>query len=253
MRLDLQKASMWKRISAFLFDAILLSVIAVLMGLAISEAVRYDSYAETVDKAYQKYGEQYGVDLNMSTAEYEALDEEGMKNLTAAYEALNNDHESRHALGMMMELSILIASFGILFGFLILEFIVPLFLKNGQTLGKKIFGICVMHTSFVKISPPMLFARTVLGKFAVETMISVYIIIMMLFGTIGIVGPGIILILLAVQLILMISTNTNSMIHDLIAKTVVVEIGSQMIFESNEELLAFKEKQHEEKARAEKY
>ena len=36
MILDLQKASMWKRISAFLFDGILLSIVAVLFALVLS-------------------------------------------------------------------------------------------------------------------------------------------------------------------------------------------------------------------------
>lgn len=244
---------MWKRISAFLFDVILLSVVAALMALLISEAVGYDRYSEIVDQAYQKYGEEFGIDLGMTTAEFEALDEAGHEKLMAAYDALNSDTQATHAYGMMMELSILIASFGILLSFLILEFFVPLILKNGQTLGKKIFGIGVMHTSFVKISAPMLFARTVLGKFAVETMILVYIILMILFGSIGIIGPAIVLILLTMQVILLAATKTNSLIHDLIAKTVVVDIGSQMIFESNRDLIAFKEKQQAEKAMAAEY
>ena len=74
---DLQKASMFKRISAYLFDVILLSIVAVLCMLALSAVLGYDGYSETVDAAYDKYGEMYGVDLRISTSEYEKLDEEG--------------------------------------------------------------------------------------------------------------------------------------------------------------------------------
>lgn len=253
MQLDLQRASMWKRISAFLFDAILLSVISVLMALVLSHLLNYNQYAETVDGAYAEYGAAFGTNLRMSAAEYEALDEAGKESMKAAYEAMNKDGRATHAFGMMVELSVLIASFGLFFGFLILEFLVPLFFKNGQTLGKKIFGIGVMHTTFVKISPPMLFARTILGKFAVETMIAVYILIMIFFQSIGIIGPAILLILLVLQVILLIATDTRSLIHDLLAKSVVVDIGSQMIFETNEELIAFKQKQHAQKVSREAY
>ena len=54
---DLQKASMFKRISAYLFDVILLSIVAVLCMLALSAVLGYDGYSETVDAAYDKYGE----------------------------------------------------------------------------------------------------------------------------------------------------------------------------------------------------
>lgn len=250
---DLQKASMWKRISAFLFDGILLGIIAVLFALMLSGLTGYNGYAAQVNDAYARYGEQYQVDMQITSAAYEALDEAGRQNLQAAYDALNADEGARHALSMMMELSLLIVSFGLLLGFVVMEFIIPLLFKNGQTLGKKIFGIAVMHTSGVKISGPMLFARTILGKYAVETMVPVYILLMMLFGQIGIVGPAILILLMILQAALMIGTHTNSMIHDLLAKTVTVDMGSQMIFESQEALIAYKEKIHAEKAAKEAY
>ena len=54
---DLQRASTWKRISAFLFDAILLSVVAVLFAWAMSGLLGYDDYTASLDSAYAYYGE----------------------------------------------------------------------------------------------------------------------------------------------------------------------------------------------------
>lgn len=250
---DLQKASMWKRISAYLFDMILLGIVAVLCMLGLSALVGYDGYSETVNTAYDTYSEKYDVDLRISTEEYEKLDEETRARTDEALNALNNDAQSRKALNMMMQLSILIASFGLLFGFVLLEFIVPMLFKNGQTLGKKIFGIAVMHTSFIKMSGPMLFARTILGKFAIETMVPVYIVVMMFFGAIGVVGPAILILLCVLQAAVMIFTNTNSAIHDLLSKTVTVDFASQKIFENEKELIAWKEKMHAEKVQKQAY
>ena len=73
MMYDLQKASMWKRISAFLFDAILLGIAAVLFAWCLSTALGYDRYNEALDAAYARYGEMYGVNLNLSLTEYDAL------------------------------------------------------------------------------------------------------------------------------------------------------------------------------------
>lgn len=240
---------MWKRISAYLFDIILLGIVAVLCMLGLSAALNYDGYSETVNQAYAVYEEKYDVDLRISTAEYEQLEEDKRLRTDEALMALNGDSESRKALNMMMQLSLLIASFGILFGFVVLEFIVPLIFKNGQTLGKKIFGVAVMHTSFIKLSGPMLFARTILGKFAIETMVPVYIILMMFFGAIGIVGPAILILLAVLQIAVLLFTSTNSAIHDILSKTVTVDLASQKIFENENELIEWKTQMHAEKVR----
>lgn len=245
---DLQKASMWKRISALLFDAILLGIVAVLFALAISGMLGYNAYSETVNNAYARYSDMYGMDMKMSATEYEALPQEQKDIMLQAFEALNADAEATHALGMMMEMSMLIASFGLLLAFILMEFVIPLLLKNGQTLGKKIFGIAVMHTSGVKLSGPMLFARSILGKYAVETMVPVYIILMLLFGAMNGIGVIVLLLLAVLQAVVLIATHTNSCIHDLLAKTVTVDLQSQMIFDSKEALIAYKEKVHAEKA-----
>ena len=250
---DLQKASMWKRISAFLFDGIMMSIVAVLFALILSALLGYNGHMETINTAYERYGQEYEIDLQMSAAEYNALDEAGKERLNEAFEALNADEGARHSLAMVTQLTLLITSLGLLLGFFVMEFAIPMLFKNGQTLGKKIFGIAVMHTSGVKLNGPMLFARTILGKYAVETMVPVYIILMMFFGQIGIVGPAILILMLILQAGVMIGTHTNSMIHDLLAKTVTVDFASQMIFDSPEALLAYKEKLHAEKVSKETY
>ena len=130
---------------------------------------------------------------------------------------------------------------------------VPIKLGNGQTLGKKIFGIAVMRTDSVKVTAPLLFIRTILGKFTIETMIPVLICIMIFFNMIGIVGMLILGLILLVQIILMITTHTNSCIHDVLAKTVAVDMQSQLIFENEEELMNYKNKIHAEKVARQTY
>ena len=69
-------------------------------------------------------------------------------------------------------------------------------------------------------------------------------VLMILFGLLGIVGWIALLLLLLLQIFVMVKTPTNSSIHDLLADTVVVDYASQQIFETQEELIAFKEEQH---------
>jgi len=250
---DLQKASMWKRISAFLFDVILLGIVAVMFAWSLSAALGYDRQSQALDAAYDRYAEEYGVNFSMSLAEYEAMTEEEAANLQAAYDALSADEEAVYAYGMMIQLTLLITSLCLLLAHLTMEFAIPLALGNGQTLGKKIFGLGVMRTDGVKVGGVVMFIRAILGKYTIETMIPVLILLMLYFGTIGLTGTIVLLLILVLQAGVMIGTKTNSLIHDLLATTVCVDIGSQMIFKSTEDMIAYKEKLHAEKAAKQPY
>ena len=149
---------------------------------------------------------------------------------------------------MLINLTMIIIIFSVLISYILLEFVLPLFLKNGQTIGKKTFGIGVMREDGVKISPFVLFARTVLGKYTIEFMFPLLIIIMIYFGFLGIVGIIVLLGMLLLQLILLIATYERTPIHDKLARTVAVDISSQRIFDSAEELMEYKQRLHAEAA-----
>jgi len=57
MAVDIQKASIWKRTAAWMFDGILVSVLAVGIGFLLSMLLGYDNYSETLDLAYAEYEE----------------------------------------------------------------------------------------------------------------------------------------------------------------------------------------------------
>ena len=85
---DLQRASMWKRISAWLFDFILLGIAAVLCAWCLSSALGLDGYQNTLDQAYAHYSEAFGVNLNLTLTEYDALAPEELNRLNEAYAAM---------------------------------------------------------------------------------------------------------------------------------------------------------------------
>ena len=253
MIFDLQKASMWKRISAFLFDVILLGIAAVGVAFILSTILRFDSYNDALQAAYDGYEAAYDVVFEITEEEYLRMTEADHERYNTAYAALIADQEAMYNYNMVMNLTLVITTLSILAAYLILEFFIPIRLGNGQTLGKKIFGIGVMRVDGVKVVPPLLFIRTILGKFTIETMIPVLIIIMIFFNSIGIVGILILGLILLLQVILMIVTHTNSCIHDVLAKTVTVDIASQMIFEREEEMIEYKKKVHAEKVARQTY
>ena len=245
---DLQRASMWKRISAWLLDAILLCIIATLMAFVLAAVTNYDSYSEQLDARYTYFEEQYGVSRNLTQEQVNAMSDEERANLAAADEAIKADEEALYAYNMMLQLIIIMTSFGILLGYVVLEFAVPMVLGNGQTIGKKVFSLGVMQQNGVRVNGVCMFIRTVLGKYAIETMIPVMMVLMLFFGTIGTVGWIIVGAIGIVQVALLITTRERCMIHDKLANTVTVDLPSQMIFKTQEDLIAYKEKVAAEKA-----
>lgn len=250
---DLQKASMWKRASAFLLDAILLIVLATGFFFLISAVTGYDHHLAVVNEAYERIGAQFGVTPELQIKPAGEMTQEELDIMNAANAAIAADTQAVHSYNMVANLSVLIVSFGLLGSFLVLEFFVPLLLKNGQTVGKKIFGLAVMHVEGVRLGHVPLFIRTVLGKFAVETMPFAMSALFVLGGMGSPVFLLIAAVLIVVQIIVLVISHENALLHDKMAYTVTVDLASQMIFDTREQLLEYKKKVHAEKAASSVY
>lgn len=250
---DLQKASLTKRIAAGLLDAMLLCVVAVGIASLLTWLVGYQSHSDALKSGFSRYEIQYNVNFDTDRSSYETMTAQEKANFDQAYAALCADEDVLYHFNMVVNLTILITTFSILIAMILLEFVIPLILKNGQTVGKKAFSLGLIRVDRVQITPIQLFARTVLGKFTIETMISVYIIILIFFNSIGITGPVVILGILITQLICIIATRSNSLIHDLLSGTVVVDISSQKIFRSTQDLIEHQKRIAAEKAARQDY
>ncbi len=250
---DLQKANILKRVSAYILDLILLTIVITGIAFTLSAILDYDSYSETLDRIYKEYETEYGINFDISAEEYNALTREEQKVYEDVNRLMNENEEAIEAYNMTVNLALIITSLSILASYLILEFAIPLIMKNGQTVGKKVFGIGLVRQDCVKVSPLALFVRTVLGKCTVETILPAYILILIIFGNLGMTGTVILAGFAILQLAMVATSRTNSAIHDMMAATVAVDLNSQMIFESEADLLAYKNKLHAENAARDKY
>lgn len=250
---DLQKASLWKRLSAGLFDLILIAMLAVGMAALLSWAFGYNTHSQNLNDAYSCYEAQYGVEFQMTQQAFDELTQEQKDAYDTAYAALIADEDVIYHYNMVLNLTLLITTFSILLTVLLLEFVVPLLLKNGQTLGKKIFGVALMRSDGIKVSPIQMFIRTVLGKFSIEIMIPVYVLMMIFFNTIGIIAVAILGAILVGELLSLVLSKTNALIHDSIAGTVAVDMASQMIFETPEERVEYIKRLHAEDVSRQEY
>lgn len=241
---DLQKPTVWKRFSAYLFDIILIINLAAGFATIVSAVVGFDAKVEKLQSFEDKYYKEYGIS-DIELEEYEKLSEEEKQIYVTADEAFKNDPEVIKAYSLVYNLILVITAVGIFFAVLVWEFIIPLFLKNGQTLGKKIFGIAVMRTNGVKISTLQLFIRAILGKYAFEIMLPVFAVLLVIFANMALFGIVVLGALAIAQTVCILSTrNTRQALHDLLSDTVTVDLASQLIFDTEEELIKYKEEQH---------
>lgn len=248
MIFDIQKASLWKRISAALFDFIILAIVAIGAATIFSDVFGYEKHAGAFSSRCEYYSEKYGVELPVTAESYAKMTEAEQENCKAANKALNSDEEAVRAYRMVQNLPLLLITFGVLFGILLLQVVVPAMFGNGQSLGKKIFGIALMRVDGVKLTGVQLFVRSVLGKFTVELMIPIYVLWMMLSGNGGLFGLALLLLLLVAQILCLVKTRTGSLLHDVMAGTVAVDLASQMIFETKEAQLQYIKDWHAKKA-----
>ncbi len=250
MAFSIQRANTWKRISAYLFDTIIALIVAVGIAVVLSAALGYNEQNAKLktyrDEYIAKYEQLYpDVDFDISQENYEKLSDAEQDRyqeaVKACREETNKDARVIKTSKLVFSLMFVIVSLSALVGVAAVHFVAPLFFKNGQTLGKKIFGVAVMRSNGVKISNPVLFIRAIFGVYTIETAFPLFVFIML-----SSVGALPIILLFGLQFCLLFFTRNHTCIHDLLSDTVVVDMGSQRIFDTQEEAAAFFKAQKEE-------
>ena len=244
---DIQKASILKRVSAFLLDFILMTIALTGFALLLSTVFGYDNYVRDLNQKREEYETVYigeelikeGVTFDIEKAKYDALDEDTRKILDDAYAHFQKDRAVIFNYNMLFNLTLTIASLSIVISYLVVEFMFPMIFGNGQTVGKKIFGIGVVHQNAVKITGVAAFTRAILGKCVIETMIPVIVAITMLFGGGGIVGLIVLGLILFLEVFVFFKEKNFTLIHDVIAHTITVDLSSQMVFDTPEDLAQY--------------
>lgn len=241
MSFSLQKAGFWKRISAYLFDTVLLTVLVMAIAILANTVLKVDSYIGKLTEYRNDYANELGIDLEITDEEFQSMTEEEKEEYKAKYSELNKamakDKNVQNINVQIISRVLGGAMVSILLADLILYFIVPMCFKHGRTLGKKMFGLAVVRSNGVKVSTPVFFIRSMIGLYAIETMFPVMLVIMRLLGILGSIAFIMVALLGILQIVAMIVSPTNSCIHDLLTDTVVVDFASQKIYDTEADLI----------------
>ena len=249
----IQKAGMLKRISAFLLDFILMTIAVTGFAFLISTITGRENYVDKMNERKEFYEEKYTVDFDISEEDYNKLDENERKHIDDAYVEYRRDEEYLYAFNMQANLTLIMITFSLLLSYVILELVLPIIFGNGQTVGKKVFSIGIVHVNAVRLTGLGLFTRTMLGKYTVETMIPVILLMMVLFGGGGITGLLVLGLLLILELFTFFKNGQNTPIHDVLAHTVCVDLSVQQIYADEQELIKHKERLHAEQVQDSEY
>lgn len=262
---ELRKIGIVKRLSAQLLDIILLAVLATGFIFIISLICNYTAAERLATQyydectafeekyvgelsdyygfTYEKDGDNYVIkNANGEASSFSELVDKLIKDgenggMKEAYEECIALPPANEQAMYVYSLLFMMISIGLLLSYIVLEFILPIIFKNGQTVGKKVFGICLVRPDCVKITNMALFVRTLLGKYVIETMFPVLLIYMFFFMGLGILAVILFIALELLNIILFFVTKNRTPIHDLVAGTVAADSKLQMIFQSEQELI----------------
>ena len=220
------KASFFKRTAALIFDLIIGFVLFVgvenlIMHPIVNAAYQYDELDHQFEDKLVEYGVGY---YDSKTNEFKFVQFETIEERNAHMDEFNKDKEAVAIRTKLDSINLL----KVTMDFMVSEFLVfclmPLILKNGQTLGKKLMKLALVSTNEVKVKGWNVFARWAVGIFAFETMINL-----------AFVAFFIIPLPLIVSIIMAAVSRKGMALHDYIGGTIVVDLNNTVILDSVEE------------------
>ena len=242
---DLQSAAVSRRLFAFVTDLILASILIAGVYLLLSAILRPNRYNARYQEILTDYEARYNVSFDTTQEQFDEMDEAGKANYREAVNAMNADEDANRAIRTSYRLTFLIFISGILLAMLILEFLIPLWLGDGRTLGKRLFGLGVMRRNGIRVGSASLFVRAVIGKGVLEVIFPVLILLTAISGMTGIFGIVLLAALMVAQIAVYIRSRAGVLLHDLLSDTVVIDWASQRIFRDETERDAYLQEQKE--------
>ena len=225
MNETLQKAPFFKRLLALMLDWMFIVILIFTCVMPMALVLKVGEYSENFDRYYTKYEKQYGVKFDLTEEQFNAMTEEELKLYEEAYNALTSDEEANAAHDALFKRMLGSIELSILAAYLVMDVLFPLMLKNGQTLGKRVFGLAVLRSAGEPASMLTILSRTVIGKFTIQTAIPALVICSILMGSRDLFGILYVVVILAANVVLMIKKNKT--LHDILADTMVVAVPTR--------------------------
>ncbi len=242
-----KKPPMVKRFAALVIDVIMVIVLASGIAFLVSKIYNYDKYYNAVYEAQISYGVYVPSDegtISYNGKTYIICTED--KSITkeeanARIKALTSDQTFKDNYFKMNLGPIIITSIGLATSLLILEYIVPLCLKHGRTLGKFLFNIGYVNEDDIDVTPKNMTIKFLFGKLIVNTLIPYTGVLLIIYQTgLVVIGLAFVIGVPLINLIMLFASKDNRLLSDYIGKMKPCDNNCQMYFKTVEELNAAK-------------
>ena len=224
---------MINRVAAFILDFVLLLILFTGILYFISLFADFDNHYAILQEEYKKVG--YLI-FNPEVNDYVFITPDS-PNYDSVIDLINENELLLKELSFVNRFSVNAPLISVTISMFILEFIIPLFLKNGQTIGMKFFKIALISNNNLAVTSTQLFARCLIGKIAILGVVPVLAILYIFLNAGGgLFGSIILLIIVIIQLIMIIKNKNHEGIQDKIAQVYPVNFTETVIYKTQKEL-----------------
>jgi uncharacterized RDD family membrane protein YckC len=233
----LNLANPWKRFAAWILDFILLATIAV--GVTWLCSIIFN-FTEENAKLYSYY-EQYGVyTVTDGVGAFCETDANYSNECAAMWTNFGNDASAVGQYQKVVSLTFIMLTIGVFVSTTIIYLVFPLIFRNGQTIGKKVMGVALLSKDEIQVSTFQVVTRYLIGNFTIMLMLPIMLLLVAIYFNWGLILtlPGIAIELGNIVAIMVTKNKQN--IPDLIARTIPIDISSQIIAKTPEELSKYK-------------
>ncbi|MDY4788607.1 MAG: RDD family protein [Bacilli bacterium] len=222
----IQKPSFFKRVVALIFDIICVTFLFVAVENLVSHPIVNAAYNyDELDHKYEEKLVEHGIGyFDEKDGNKFKLNELPEGQTDYDWTSFRKDEDALYYEGMVSNLNLFKITLDALLSELIVFCIVPLILRNGQTLGKKLMHLGLISTNEVKVRSWNVFARYAIGIFALETMISLFFFTFFIFP-----------LPLILSFIFAVSSKRGMALHDYIGGTIVIDMNNTVILDTVEE------------------
>ena len=232
-----KKAKRIKRLAAFMIDVI--CIIIVFTGV-LYLAATISNYANMSAELEQLYID-LGVKIPGEKEGQYVFCEIGNKECEDALKTLYGMDEF-YVLFDGVQNFLIYGPIGSLFvSLLIFELIVPLILKNGQTIGMKLFNVGLISKNDIRVKPLQIFVRFLFGKFIINGIVPLLgILYIFVSDGAGITGAMLLLLFLIANLACYGVGKNYTFVPDTLSGVYPIDMQEQIFFDSEAQLMAAK-------------
>lgn len=232
------------RIAAFVLDFILFVVLLTGLLFIFMKIFNFDEYYNILDNEYKNIG--YKI-YDETTKSYHYISESA-PNFNEVIEKYKNSEIIKEYGYKVNKLVLNIPMLSIFISMFILEFMIPLFLKNGQTIGMKCFHIALISNSGIKTKPIQLFIRFIFGKVVLISIVPYMCLFYSFFNMNGGLFGTIVIALIYIINIVLLFKGNHAGLCDAIASVYPVDYQQTIFYDNEKEMQeAMKEKQELDK------